>query len=70
MAETGDFGDPKLPLVSTYDILFKLVRFTVPSEGSRRAPQVILKSVSGYCRGCRLTAIMGASGAGKIFSAV
>ena len=67
MAETEDIGDPKLPVTPTYDIDFRNVRFTVPSERSGRAPQVILKSVSGYCRGCRLTAIMGASGAGKTF---
>lgn len=70
MAETGDIGDPKLPVAPTYDIEFRNVRFTVPSERSRRGPQVILKSVSGSCRGCRLTAIMGASGAGKPFSAI
>ena len=70
MAGTEDIGDPKLPVVPTYDIEFRNVRFTVPSERSRRAPQVILKSVSGSCRQCRLTAIMGASGAGKTFSAI
>jgi len=58
---------PKLPLQSQYDIEFRDLRFTVPSKKSDRPPSVILKSVSGFCRGCRLTAIMGASGAGASF---
>ena len=57
---------PKLPLQSSYDVEFRKMRFTVPSKKSDRPPTVILKSVSGTCRGCRLTAIMGASGAGEI----
>ena len=57
---------PKLPLQTKFDVEFRNLRFTVPSKKSDRPPTVILKSVSGACRGCRLTAIMGASGAGEI----
>ena len=56
---------PKVPLRSNYDVEFRNLRFTVPSKKSDRPPTVILKSVSGACRGCCLTAIMGASGAGE-----
>lgn len=47
-----------------YDIEFRDLRFSVPSKKSGKPHTLILKGVSGHCRGARLTAIMGASGAG------
>ena len=69
LGETEDLMSPKLPLQTKFDVEFRNLRFTVPSKKSDRPPTVILKSVSGACRGCRLTAIMGASGAGKELAA-
>ncbi|EIE18763.1 hypothetical protein COCSUDRAFT_45222 [Coccomyxa subellipsoidea C-169] len=48
-----------------YDIEFRDLRFSVPSKKVGKPHTLILKGVSGYCRSSRLTAIMGASGAGK-----
>ena len=47
-----------------YDIEFRDLRFSVPSKKVGKPHTLILKGVSGYCRSARLTAIMGASGAG------
>ena len=50
-------------------IEFQAVRFPVPaSKSSRKAQTYILKGLSGTCSGARLTAIMGASGAGESMS--
>lgn len=49
----------------SYNLEFNNLRMTVPSKRSSKPHTVILKGVSGYCRSSRLTAIMGASGAGK-----
>ena len=54
----GDFA-------TQYDIEFRDLRFSVPSKKSGKPHTLILKGVSGYCRSARLTAIMGASGAGE-----
>lgn len=54
----GDFA-------TQYDIEFRDLRFSVPSKKSGKPHTLILRGVSGYCRSARLTAIMGASGAGK-----
>ncbi|CAK0783509.1 hypothetical protein CVIRNUC_006708 [Coccomyxa viridis] len=65
MGRTEDVPDPKESLDRHYDLQFRDLRCTVPSKRSDKPASVILKSISGACRGCRLTAIMGASGAGK-----
>lgn len=48
-----------------YDIEFRQLQFSVPSKKGGKPHTLILKGVSGYCRSARLTAIMGASGAGE-----
>ena len=66
MGRTEDVPDPKESLDRHYDLQFRNLRCTVPSKRSDKPASVILKSISGACRGCRLTAIMGASGAGEL----
>lgn len=55
----GDFA-------TQYDVEFKHLQFSVPSKKGGKPHTLILKGVSGYCRSARLTAIMGASGAGEV----
>lgn len=54
----GDFA-------TQYDVEFRNLQFSVPSKKGGKPHTLILKGVSGYCRSARLTAIMGASGAGE-----
>ena len=62
MSEGPKAGESRSPLT----IEFRDVRFSVPAnKNSRKAQTYILKGLAGTCFGARLTAIMGASGAGE-----
>ena len=53
-----------LPAGLRYDVDFVDLRYSVPSKNAKRPNINILKGVTGSCKRARLTAIMGASGAG------
>ncbi len=53
-----------LPAGLRYDVEFVDLRYSVPSKNAKRPNINILKGVTGSCKRARLTAIMGASGAG------